>query len=126
MGDLIPGYGNNSTPVTEWGVDYYDHINGITPPSPTQPTDGITFPWSLPSDCVGLSTARSIPSRPAGGDAGDDLFAVFGGQGYGSTGSTIASVSDSVNGAWTPLERSTSQVSVSNGTASTPPTPCSS
>ena len=117
-GHLIPGYGNNSTPVTEWGVDYYDHINGITPPSPTQPTDGITFPWSLPSDCVGLSNGSLNPvSTTPAVSAGDDLFAVFGGQGYGSTGSTIASVSDSVNGAWTPLERSTSQVSVSNGTS---------
>ena len=99
---LIPSYGNNSTPVSGWGTDYYDHINGITPPSPPQPTDGISLPWSLPSDCVSLSqgSLRPTATSPAV-NAGDDLFAVFGGQGYNGTASTITSISDNVNGAWT-------------------------
>jgi hypothetical protein len=27
---LIPSYGNNSTPTTVWGTDYYNHIK-VTP-----------------------------------------------------------------------------------------------
>ncbi len=106
-GHLVTSYGSNSTPTSWWGTDYYDHINGITPPSPAQPTDGITFPWSLPSDCVSLSsgTLKPVSTSPAVG-AGDDLFAVFGGQGYNGTASTVSGVSDSVNGAWTPVEQS--------------------
>jgi hypothetical protein len=104
---LITGYRDNRTPISWWGTDYYDHIKGITPPSPAQPTDGITFPWSLPSDCVSLSSGSLSPvaTSPAV-RAGDDLFAVFAGQGYNSTGSTITSVSDDVNGPWKSLEQS--------------------
>ncbi len=103
---LIPSYTGNRTPVTIWGVDYYDHINGITRPSLPQPTDGITF-QSTAADCIALpSGTMTVPQTIK---AGDHLFAVFGGQGYTSTGSTIAGVSDNVNGAWTELESSPSQ-----------------
>src|ERR1700733_5103669 len=107
---LVPGYGNNSPPTSGWGIDYYDHINGITPPAPVQPTDGITFPWSLPSDCVSLSNGSLSPvaTSPSVG-AGDDLFAVFGGQGYNGTASTITSISDNVNGTWTRVASSGAQ-----------------
>lgn len=115
---LITGYGNNSTPTTWWGTDYYDHINGITPPAPTQPTDGISFPWSLPSDCVGLSNGSLSPvSTSPAVDAGDDLFAVFAGQGYNGTASTITSISDNVNGAWTRVASSGAQSLSYNGAA---------
>jgi hypothetical protein len=115
---LIPGYGNNSSPKSWWGTDYYDHINGITPPSPSQPTDGITFPWSLPSDCVGLSNGSLSPvaTSPAV-SAGDDLFAVFAGHGYDGTAGTVTGVSDKVNGAWTSVEQSGDQSLNYNGNA---------
>ncbi len=29
--NLIPGYGNNNSPSTAWGTDYYDHIHNTTP-----------------------------------------------------------------------------------------------
>jgi hypothetical protein len=104
---LVPGYGANTSPTSWWGTDYYDHINGITPPAPAQPTDGITFPWSLPSDCVRLSNGSLSPvSTSPAVSAGDDLFAVFAGQGYNGTASTVSSVSDNVNGAWTAVAQS--------------------
>ncbi len=107
---LIPSYGDNSAPVSGWGTDYYDHINGITPPSPPQPTDGISLPWSLPSDCVSLSNGSLHPTATSPAvNAGDDLFAVFGGQGYNGTASTITGISDNVNGAWTRVASSGAQ-----------------
>jgi hypothetical protein len=113
---LIPSYGNNSAPVSDWGIDYYDHINGITPAAPAQPTDGISLPWSLPSDCVSLSSGSLHPTATSPVvNAGDDLFAVFGGQGYNGTASTITSISDNVNGTWTRVASSGAQSLSYNG-----------
>jgi hypothetical protein len=109
---LVPGYGDNNTPSTGWGTDYYDHINNITLPPPAQPTDGITFAQVVPSKCVDLSNG-SINLASAV-NAGDDLFAVFGGQGYTGAASTVDSVSDNVNGAWTRVAWSGSHATGSN------------
>ena len=110
--NLIVSYARDKAPVSGWGTDYYDHINGITRPAPSQPTGGITFPWSLPSDCVDLSSGSLSPvaTSPAV-KAGDDLFAVFAGQGYNGPAATVNSVSDNVNGAWTEVASSGSQAS---------------
>ena len=108
-GGLLSSYTGDSTPNTIWGIDYYDHINGIKPRAPAQPTDGITFEKSLPTACVNLSNG-SIDYYPAV-NSGDDLFAVFAGQGYNGTAATVNSVSDNVNGAWTEVGSSGSHTS---------------
>ena len=105
-GNLIASYTGDSTPVTQWGIDYYDHINGITPPSPPQPTDGITIAQSAtPADCVigPVAPASGTMNFTSAVDAGDDLFAVFAGQGWENAASVVTGVSDNVNGAWTEI-----------------------
>src|SRR6185437_6157016 len=77
---LIESYANSNTPITANGVQYYDHINGITPPAPAQPTDGISFQPTSSSFCINLPSATMAFASSV--SAGDDLFAVFAGQGY--------------------------------------------
>lgn len=111
-GGLISRY-TSATPAQVYGVDYYDHIHGITYPSaPKLPSDGITFVQAAKSDC-GVSTPSGHVSLSSAVGAGDDLFVVVAGQGYTTAqpAPTITSVSDNVNGAWRQVVNSGPQTS---------------
>jgi hypothetical protein len=105
---LVSSY-TSSTPAYPWGVDYYDHINNITPPPPPQPTDGITFPNYETQGGNMLNSTVNLGSSSSPINAGDDLFAVFTAEAYGNNASTINTVSDNVNGAWTEVANTGSQ-----------------
>jgi hypothetical protein len=110
---LISSY-SSATPANPWGVDYYDHINNITPPPPPQPTDGITFAQYVTAPCnVGLTNGHI--TLPSAVNTGDDLIAVFAGQGYFAPAEQVDSVSDNINGAWTKLADTGSQSGNSGG-----------
>ena len=101
---------------TVWGADYYDHINGISLPAPTQPTDGITFAHNVSAPCTfggfnGAAFPTGSVSIPGPVNAGDTLVAVFSGQGYTTAASQVTGVSDSTNGAWTKVGGGASQAS---------------
>ena len=86
-GNLIAGNPptcyTSKTPNQPWGQAYYDHVKGIVPPPPARPTNGIRIVQSQVNGGFG-------PGNRGGGKislasvvgAGDDLFAVFGGQGF--------------------------------------------
>jgi hypothetical protein len=104
-GNVIKDYTGN--PTTTFGQSYFNRLSGTTPPPPVQPTNGMRIRQAAQGVCVELPNVSAGFKKPV--QAGDDLFVVVSGQGYGGGAPTITGVSDPVNGSWTKLTATPSQ-----------------
>jgi endoglucanase len=104
-GNVIKDY--TGAPTTTFGQNYFDRVSGTTPPPPAQPTNGMIIRQTVPGVCVDPPNAITSLKKPV--RAGDDLFIVIGGQGYGGPAPVVSAVTDKFNGAWTKLTETASE-----------------
>jgi hypothetical protein len=95
------------TPDAPWGSDFERRLMGSAAPRVLQPRDGITLAAQA-APCTNPPTSTIVFGHPI--RAGDDLFLVTGGGGYTGPASTVTEVSDNLNGRWSRLVNTGSQL----------------